>query len=306
MRLLLLFVLVLSVLVACAPTTPATSTQNEATPSIDLILPPTELKVGATNLLVSVVNADGQPIEGASVDVVGNMNHAGMAPVIVEDNTTLTDGNYVIPFEWTMAGDWFVDVAVTLADGQKIEKTFEGITIETEGGMADMSEMNHADMGHDMDSPVSAAYMQLVNNGETDRVLIGAKIEGVGVVELHEMIIENDVMRMNPIEGQALTIPAGETITLQPGGLHIMLMAVEKSFMGGETAAMELLFADEASIAIELPVTDEAPAESTNFELDSLTISNPWMRPVTVEGMDEMEMSSDAMEATPTTEGASS
>ena len=83
-------------------------------------------------------------------------------------------------------------------------------------------------------------------------------------------------------------------------------MAVEKSFMGGETAAMELLFADEASIAIELPVTDEAPAESTNFELDSLTISNPWMRPVTVEGMDEMEMSSDAMEATPTTEGASS
>ncbi|MGV2434508.1 MAG UNVERIFIED_CONTAM: copper chaperone PCu(A)C [Anaerolineae bacterium] len=47
-----------------------------------------------------------------------------------------------------------------------------------------MSEMNHSEMGHNMDSPVSAAYMQLVNNGQTERVLIGAKIEGVGVVEI--------------------------------------------------------------------------------------------------------------------------
>ncbi|MFZ4826395.1 MAG: copper chaperone PCu(A)C [Phototrophicaceae bacterium] len=304
MRFVLLLVLIIVGVVACAPTVTPTSPEVEAAVTVDLVMEASELMVGETNLLVSVVNAEGKPVEGATVNVIGNMNHAGMMPVVVENITTFTDGNYVVPFEWTMGGDWFVDVAVMLPSGEKLEKTFEGITIATEEGMGEMSEMNHSEMEHNMDSPVSAAYMQLVNNGESGRVLIGAKIEGVGVVELHEMTMENDVMKMNPIEGQALTIPTGETVTLQPGGLHIMLMAVEKTFAVGETAQMELLFADETSITIELPITDEAPAEASQFEFDGLTIQTPWMRPVTVETMGEMEMSHEE-HATPTAEASS-
>lgn len=301
-RLISLLVLMIVFIVACAPT--PTPTEAETAVTVDLVMDSASLIVGETNLLVSVVDAEGKPVEGATVNVIGNMNHAGMVPVVVENITALTDGNYVVPFEWTMGGDWFVDVAVTLPSGEKLEKTFEGITISIEEGMGELSEMNHSEMGHNMDSPVSAAYMQLVNNGQTERVLIGAKIEGVGVVEIHEMVMENDVMKMNPIEGQALTIPVGETITLQPGGLHIMLMAVEKSFATGETAQMELLFADETSVSIELPISDEAPAEASEFESDGLTIQTPWMRPVTVQATGEMEMS-DGAHATPTAEASS-
>ena len=54
----------------------------------------------------------------------GDMSHAGMAPVIASSEDD-ADGVYRIPFEWTMAGDWFVDVTVTLADGREVVQRFD-------------------------------------------------------------------------------------------------------------------------------------------------------------------------------------
>ena len=95
--------------------------------------------VGQTELQVTVLEASGLPINDATVSIKGDMAHAGMQPVLGESSSAV-DGVYTIPYEWTMAGDWFVTIDVELADGTAVSKRFDFTGI---GG--DM-EMDHGDM----------------------------------------------------------------------------------------------------------------------------------------------------------------
>ena len=117
-----LFALLLVVfLVGCrqqAQTTTDTSIQ------IDLRQEPEAPVVGESTLIVTVRDANDQPINDAAVTVRGDMNHAGMTPVI-ETAKSGTDGEYSLPFEWTMAGDWIVEVTVELASGDVTSQTFD-------------------------------------------------------------------------------------------------------------------------------------------------------------------------------------
>lgn len=80
-------------------------------------------QVGETTLRIQVQAADGSPVDDATVQVRGDMSHAGMVPVIREVRGG-TNGEYEVPFEWTMAGDWFIEVTVTLPDGEPITERF--------------------------------------------------------------------------------------------------------------------------------------------------------------------------------------
>ena len=72
----------------------------------------------------SLWDADGQPIDGAGpVTLRGDMNHAGMKPVLA-DATGTGGGQYTADFEWTMAGDWTVAIEATLPDGRVKRATF--------------------------------------------------------------------------------------------------------------------------------------------------------------------------------------
>lgn len=93
--------------------------------------------VGETLLLVGITDIAGQPVEIQHVTVRGDMNHAGMAPVI-RDVEQATDGLYHVPFEWTMGGEWIVTVAAQLADGQTVEERFD-LSVSSES----MSENKH-------------------------------------------------------------------------------------------------------------------------------------------------------------------
>ena len=96
----------------------------EAELNISLEVEPAESTVGDAELLISVTNADGEPVSPASVDVRGDMSHAGMVPVLRAD-VQGEAGRYGVPFEWTMAGDWTVEVTLTFADESSVSKTFE-------------------------------------------------------------------------------------------------------------------------------------------------------------------------------------
>lgn len=84
--------------------------------------------VGLTQAVVTLTDAAGQPISGATVALKGDMSHAGMQPVLasaVED----APGTYRGEFAWTMSGDWIVTVTATLPDGAVAEQQFElGVT----------------------------------------------------------------------------------------------------------------------------------------------------------------------------------
>ena len=85
---------------------------------------PDSLVVGLITFDLTLWDADGRPIDGADpVTLRGDMNHAGMRPVIARA-IGVGDGQYTTDFEWTMAGDWTVAVEATLPDGRVKRATF--------------------------------------------------------------------------------------------------------------------------------------------------------------------------------------
>ncbi len=93
---------------------------------------------------------------------------------------------------------------------------------------------------------MSAGYLSLSNNSdETIRItrITSAQFESV---QLHETTIENGVSRMRAIA--ALEIPAGETLTLQRGGKHLMLM---RPTMSSETVSLRFLDGDNPLLTVD-------------------------------------------------------
>lgn len=87
-----------------------------------------------------------------------------------------------------------------------------------------------------------AGYMTVVNSGDAAIEIFDAQAEGFGRVEIHRSYREDGMMRMRKVD--VLEVPAGESVALERGGLHIMLMAPERVPGAGETVAIDLLDAD--------------------------------------------------------------
>lgn len=102
-------------------------------------------------------------------------------------------------------------------------------------------------------------WMEITNNTEKEDALVGAKAEGCGVIELHETIMEKDVMTMRPVEGGKVPIAVGETIQLEPGGLHLMCIDKAAPLESGSTLNIVLHFTNAGDIQAEANVV--APGE---------------------------------------------
>lgn len=98
------------------------------TVQISLSVEPSPPIVGETVLTVTLLSDRGESIEGASLQVRGDMSHAGMAPEFGEVETA-DGGKYRIPFKWTMGGDWILTITATLAAGEIVKDTFK-FTVE--------------------------------------------------------------------------------------------------------------------------------------------------------------------------------
>jgi copper(I)-binding protein len=69
--------------------------------------------------------------------------------------------------------------------------------------------------------------------------LVEASSPVAGVVEIHEMRMDNQVMKMRAVT--AVELPAGKTIELQPGGYHVMLMELKQTLKAGESVPIALV-----------------------------------------------------------------
>ena len=85
--------------------------------------------------------------------------------------------------------------------------------------------------------PVSGAYLQI--QSDADARLIGVSSSVVPRVELHEMKMDGDVMRMREVK--SIDLPKGKTVTLEPGGYHIMLMNLPKPIAAGDMIPLTLV-----------------------------------------------------------------
>ena len=80
--------------------------------------------IGDSTCIVAVHDASGAPLSGARIEIEGNMNHAGMVPVLATGTET-SKGVYSAPFEFTMGGDWIVLLHIELADGRVVDEVFD-------------------------------------------------------------------------------------------------------------------------------------------------------------------------------------
>jgi copper(I)-binding protein len=85
----------------------------------------------------------------------------------------------------------------------------------------------------------SAAYFVIANAGGADALV--SVTSPAGDASLHSSSMEGGVMRMRPLE--RLEVPASSTVSLSPGGTHLMLMGLKAPLADGSSVPLELSFA---------------------------------------------------------------
>jgi uncharacterized protein YcnI/copper(I)-binding protein len=99
--------------------------------------------------------------------------------------------------------------------------------------------------------PVGGGYVTIKNGGDSDDKLIGVESSVAGRAEIHEMAMVNDVMKMRKLD-EGIVIPAGQTVELKPGGLHMMFFDVKKPFAEGDKVPVTLIFEKAGKVDVIL------------------------------------------------------
>ena len=93
--------------------------------------------------------------------------------------------------------------------------------------------------------------------------LVSARSPVAGLVEIHEMSMDGDVMKMRALPG-GLDLPAGKAVALKPGGYHLMLLDLKQPLKAGDTVSVTLVFegADKKRETVEIKAPVKALASA--------------------------------------------
>jgi len=104
-----------------------------------------------------------------------------------------------------------------------------------------------------------AAFLSIHNHTDVDDVVTGATSDVAARVELHTHIqTDAGVMRMVELE-EGIPLPANDTVTLERGGLHVMLLGLTRPLEQGDSFTLTLEFETSEPVTIEVPVDLERP-----------------------------------------------
>jgi copper(I)-binding protein len=113
----------------------------------------------------------------------------------------------------------------------------------------------------------TGGYMRLTAREGQQLVAVSSPL--AGVAEVHEMKMDGEVMRMRAVGN--LELPAGKTVELKPGGLHLMLMDLKQPLTVGSSVPLSLVFRDqrgvESRIETRLLVSPAAPDSAAPHEM---------------------------------------
>ena len=111
---------------------------------------------------------------------------------------------------------------------------------------------------------VGGGFQNIRNNGKASDRLVSATSPFATEVQIHRMSMDGAVMKMRQIK-EGVTIPAGQTVELKPGGLHLMFIGLKKPFKQGAKIPATLKFARAGSVQVTFavqPVGSTAPMEA--------------------------------------------
>lgn len=100
--------------------------------------------------------------------------------------------------------------------------------------------------------PNTSAYFTIENTGTLDRYLVAANAGFASSAELHAHIMEGEVMRMQ--EQKQIVIPAGESVTFKPGGLHVMIFGLSETLSENQTVQLTLITKNKQSLNVDAKV----------------------------------------------------
>jgi copper(I)-binding protein len=100
---------------------------------------------------------------------------------------------------------------------------------------------------------VGGGYLTVENTGPDADKLVGGTLAGAGRVEIHRMSMEGSVMKMAPVEG-GLVITPNETVSLKPGGYHLMFLDLKGQLKKGEMLKGSLEFEKAGKVEVEFKV----------------------------------------------------
>jgi periplasmic copper chaperone A len=114
----------------------------------------------------------------------------------------------------------------------------------------------------------TGAFMKLTS--KEGAKLVDASSPAAGIVEVHEMKMEGDVMKMRAVP--ALDLPAGKTVELKPGGYHVMMMDLKTALKKDSTVPLTLVFQNakgvQSKVELMVPVAVSAPGAQTGSMAD--------------------------------------
>ena len=107
-------------------------------------------------------------------------------------------------------------------------------------------------MGQDMMgmAGTGAVFMLIKNEGQEADRLVGGQTDVAKVVEIHETIMEGDVMKMQML-ADGVEVPAGGEVLLKPGSYHVMLIGMKQDLKLGDTFGLDLEFEKSGTITVE-------------------------------------------------------
>lgn len=113
---------------------------------------------------------------------------------------------------------------------------------------------------------VAGGYLTIENKGAAADRLVSASADIAGKTEIHEMAMDNGVMKMRPLD-KGLVIDPGKTVRLAPGGNHLMLQELKGAFKQGDKVPVTLQFEKAGKVAVSLDVQGvgaQAPGEAAH------------------------------------------
>ena len=109
-------------------------------------------------------------------------------------------------------------------------------------------------------APAGGGFLKITNTGSAPDRLVSVSSPAADLVQVHEMKMDGNVMRMRAVEN-GLEIPAGGSVMLAPGGFHLMMMGLKAPLKQGASVPVTLVFEKAGKIDVDLAV--EAMGAST-------------------------------------------
>ncbi len=161
----------------------------------------------------------------------------------LQEDLHLGEGLPLMASKLSLVAALIAAAAVLIAPGA-FAQTFKAGSIEIESPWARATPKG---------ATIGAGYMKITNTGATPDRLMSGSSDVAPKLEVHEMKMENGVMKMRPIQG-GLEIKPGETVELKPGSFHVMFVGLKEPLKAGDHIEATLVFDKAGAVNVEYDV----------------------------------------------------